>query len=155
MTSKKLNLWKYRICWDILKEHDQKCLYHSRSKHLNKSHYFKNSNVCDIPFCSSVGRRIKLTSLARCPFELLFLMLNIFFFWQPCPILHMEPRMNYTPDSLLYASPLYKTSARAGVLSTTGKDSSFSYSLVYFNDLPVVLCKRTVVVIVLPWDSST
>lgn len=44
------------------------------------------------------------------------------FLFKSCPILHMEPRMNYTPDPSLYTSPLYKTSARAGVLSTTGKD---------------------------------
>ena len=57
--------------------------------------------------------------------------------------------MNYTPDSLLYASPLYKTSARAGVLSTTGKDFSFSYSFVYFNNLPLKLCKCIGVLIAL------
>lgn len=36
----------------------------------------------------------------------------------------MGPRGNYIPDSFLYTSPLYKTSARAGVLSTTVKHSS-------------------------------
>jgi dynein heavy chain len=37
------------------------------------------------------------------------------------PMLHMEPRQNFVPDPTQYISPLYKTAARAGVLSTTGK----------------------------------
>lgn len=36
-------------------------------------------------------------------------------------MMHMEPRRNHTPDPTEYKSPLYKTAARAGVLSTTGE----------------------------------
>lgn len=38
------------------------------------------------------------------------------------PMMHMEPVMDYEPDEDSYASPLYKTSARAGTLSTTGEE---------------------------------
>ena len=40
------------------------------------------------------------------------------------PMMHMEPVMDYEPDENSYASPLYKTSARAGTLSTTGEAGS-------------------------------
>lgn len=39
----------------------------------------------------------------------------------PMPMLHMKPEMDYVPDPRKYVAPLYKTSARAGVLSTTGE----------------------------------
>lgn len=37
------------------------------------------------------------------------------------PVVHFEPQQNYEPSPTLYHSPLYKTGARAGTLSTTGK----------------------------------
>ncbi|KAF5891833.1 dynein heavy chain 6, axonemal, partial [Clarias magur] len=35
------------------------------------------------------------------------------------PVVQFEPQQNYVPDPSLYQAPLYKTSARAGTLSTT------------------------------------
>ncbi|XP_069482525.1 dynein axonemal heavy chain 6 [Ambystoma mexicanum] len=41
------------------------------------------------------------------------------------PVVHFEPRQNYEPKPSLYRSPLYKTSTRAGTLSTTGHSTNF------------------------------
>ena len=41
------------------------------------------------------------------------------------PIIHFEPKENYQPNPEDYKCPVYKTSVRAGVLSTTGQSTNF------------------------------
>lgn len=43
----------------------------------------------------------------------------------PLPVVHFKPAAGYTAPAEEYQCPLYKTSARAGVLSTTGCSTNF------------------------------
>lgn len=45
--------------------------------------------------------------------------------WSPLPVIHFKPVQNYEPPVEEYQCPLYKTSVRAGVLSTTGQSTNF------------------------------
>lgn len=57
------------------------------------------------------------------------------------PVLHMEPVMDYEPEESDYQAPLYKTAARAGVLSTTGQSINYSLSIHLFKFLLCNGCK--------------
>lgn len=41
------------------------------------------------------------------------------------PLIWFKPQEDYKPDPEEYSCPIYKTSVRAGVLSTTGQSTNF------------------------------
>jgi dynein heavy chain len=45
--------------------------------------------------------------------------------YAPMPIVHFMPTKDYKPSPREYSAPVYKTSVRAGVLSTTGMSTNF------------------------------
>jgi dynein heavy chain, axonemal len=45
--------------------------------------------------------------------------------YEKVPVIWFEPVENYVPDPEEYSCPVYKTSVRAGVLSTTGQSTNF------------------------------
>lgn len=45
--------------------------------------------------------------------------------YSPLPVIHFNPVQDYVPPDTEYDCPLYKTSARAGALSTTGQSTNF------------------------------
>ncbi|CEL99773.1 unnamed protein product [Vitrella brassicaformis CCMP3155] len=45
--------------------------------------------------------------------------------YEPAPIVHFQPCEHYKPNPSDYTCPLYKTSVRAGTLSTTGHSTNF------------------------------
>ncbi|KAL6110564.1 dnah6 [Pungitius sinensis] len=52
------------------------------------------------------------------------------------PVVHFEPQQNYVPESDLYHAPLYKTSARAWTLSTSGRSTHFVVTVMLPSNRP-------------------
>ena len=52
------------------------------------------------------------------------------------PVMQMEPMMDFEPDDSMYSSPLYKTGARAGTLSTTGHSTNYVVAVQLPSSLP-------------------
>ena len=57
--------------------------------------------------------------------------------FQALPLIHFVPRMDFAAPESAYQCPLYKTSARAGVLGTTGHSTNFVLALALPTDQSV------------------
>lgn len=55
--------------------------------------------------------------------------------YSPMPVILFKPIENYTANPEDYQCPIYKTSVRAGVLSTTGQSTNYILAV----DLPTTL----------------
>ena len=55
------------------------------------------------------------------------------------PLIWFKPQEDYKPDPEEYSCPVYKTSVRAGVLSTTGQSTNFIIAV----ELPTKELPRT------------
>lgn len=53
--------------------------------------------------------------------------------YSPVPVVHFKPSRDQKAAASHYSCPLYKTSLRAGILSTTGQSTNF----VLYVDLPM------------------
>lgn len=60
---------------------------------------------------------------------------NVSCYCQQMPIIHLKPAVDYVRDVTMYSCPLYKTAARAGVLSSMGHSTNFILAV----DLPSAL----------------
>lgn len=49
------------------------------------------------------------------------------------PMIHFNPTENFVPPEDNYSCPVYKTSDRVGVLSTTGQSTNFIIAIVRIN----------------------
>lgn len=59
------------------------------------------------------------------------------------PVVWFKPQLDYKPDPDEYQAPLYKTSVRAGVLSTTGQSTNYVLNVaIPSKEIPSVWVQR-------------
>ena len=67
------------------------------------------------------------------------------------PVIHFKPMEDYKPDPDDYQAPLYKTSLRAGVLSTTGQSTNFILMVsIPSKDAPSLWVQRAAALLCMP-----
>lgn len=67
------------------------------------------------------------------------------------PIIHFKPQEDYKADPEDYQAPLYKTSVRQGVLSTTGQSTNFILMVsIPSKELPAIWIQRAAALLCMP-----